>query len=466
MRSHPADYELVAPGSLPAVLSVLASQPGQWLPIAGGTDVMVQYGSGKLQARKLISIWNLPELRRIEVLPNELRIGAGCTYTDLRGHAIVGGEFPLLASAARWTGGIANQNRGTIGGNIVNASPAADSLPALLVYKAELILASVRGERRVPYSSFHTGYRKTNLASDELVRAVVLQRRFSEHFAYTRKIGARNAQAISKVCMAALGRIAEGSVSDVRIAMGSVAPVPLRLTKTERLLMGQRIDATLIAAARASTAAEIRPIDDVRSTARYRAAVAGNLVAEFLNQLSAVETKRANSGMGDVLARWNRVQPHAASEDILPCCGSKAWARGMADRRPIFDEATLLTACNEVWWALDEADWNEAFSSHPKIGEATPAQPMSARSAQWSGEEQRSVANADDSLTTMLAEGNRRYEDRFRRIFIVCATGRTPHEILAILERRLQNDEATELREAAEQQRQIAHIRLKKWLSA
>src|SRR6266403_1494621 len=130
---------------------ILAAHPGGWLPIAGGTDVMVQYAAGKLPARKLVSIWNLPELRRMEVLPDEIRIGAGCTYTELREHNVIAREFPLLASAARWTGGIANQNRGTLGGNIVNASPAADSLPALLVYEAELILVSRRGERRVPY---------------------------------------------------------------------------------------------------------------------------------------------------------------------------------------------------------------------------------------------------------------------------------------------------------------------------
>src|SRR6476646_4863022 len=161
MRSNPADYQLVAPASLQAVVSLLAAEPGAWLPIAGGTDVMVQYAAGKLAARKLVSIWDLPELRRMDVEANEIRIGAGCTYTDLREHKVVEREFPLLASAAGWTGGIANQNRGTLGGNIVNASPAADSLPALLAYEAELVLVSVRGERRVPYLDFHTGYKKT-----------------------------------------------------------------------------------------------------------------------------------------------------------------------------------------------------------------------------------------------------------------------------------------------------------------
>ena len=291
MRAHPAAYELVAPGTLPAVLSLLAEEPGAWLPIAGGTDVMVQYSAGTLPARKLVSIWNLPELRRIEVFPDEIQIGAGCTYTDFGHDEIVNQEFALLSRAAQWTGGIANQNRGTLGGNIVNASPAADSLPALLVYEAELILVSVRGERRVPYTSFHVNYRKTQLAPDELIRAICLKKRFSEYYAHARKVGARNAQAISKVCLAALGRLADGFVDDIRLAMGSVAPVPLRLPETERLVRGKKIDSQLAQLASAAAAVEVRPIDDIRSTARYRAAVAGNLVAEFLEQLSARGTK-------------------------------------------------------------------------------------------------------------------------------------------------------------------------------
>jgi len=289
MRSDPAEYEMVAPGSLSAVVSLLAQKPGEWLPIAGGTDVMVQYASGKLSSRKLVSLWNLPELRRIDVSDREISIGAGCTYTDLREHEIVEREFPLLASAASWTGGIANQNRGTLGGNIVNASPAADSLPALLVYEAELVLVSARGERRVKYVDFHTGYKKTLLAADELIRAVCLARRFAGYIAYSRKIGARNAQAISKVCVAALGRMAGGVVDDVRIAVGSVAPTPLRLRETERLLKGKLIDTELARRAREIAVSEIGAIDDIRSTAAYRRAVLGNLVADFLQKLSADE---------------------------------------------------------------------------------------------------------------------------------------------------------------------------------
>lgn len=287
MRSDPKDFELVSPGTLPAVVALLARSPGEWLPIAGGTDVMVQYAAGKLASRKLVSIWNLAELRSIEVLANEIRVGAGCTYSNIREAEVIGREFPMLVSAARWTGGIANQNRGTLGGNIVNASPAADSLPALLAYDAELILVSVRGERRIPYEGFHTGYKKTRLAPDELIQAVCLPRRFSGYVSYARKVGSRNAQAISKVCIAALGRMAGPTIEDVRIAVGSVAPTPMRLSETEFLLKGKVIDEALVASARKTAAAEIQPIDDIRSTARYRAAVAGNLVAEFLNLLRA-----------------------------------------------------------------------------------------------------------------------------------------------------------------------------------
>jgi CO/xanthine dehydrogenase FAD-binding subunit len=253
---------------------------------------MVQYAAGKLLAHKLVSVWNLPELRRVEILADKVRIGAGCTYTDLRRHEVVSREFSLLCSAASWTGGIANQNRGTLGGNIVNASPAGDSLPALLVYEAELILESARGERRVPYGDFHVEYRKTILGADELIRAVCLKRRFSGYYAHARKVGARNAQAISKVCLAALGKLADGVIADVRLAMGSVAPVPLRLPATEQILKGRPINSSLVEQARAAASSEIRPIDDMRSTARYRAAVAGNLVAEFLHCLSAAEAKK------------------------------------------------------------------------------------------------------------------------------------------------------------------------------
>lgn len=169
--------------------------------------------------------------------------------------------------------------------------------------------------------------------------------------------------------------------------------------------------------------------------------------------------------MNELLARWNRLTASEAAQEILPCCGSQAWARGMAARRPITDEATLLAACDEVWKNLREADWMEAFASHPRIGESHALSSATARSSAWSGAEQQSVGAADEQVKVALAEGNREYENRFHRIFIVCATGKSAPEILEILRRRLRNDDRTELHEAAEQQQQIAQIRLKKWLS-
>jgi len=291
MRSDPADYELVAPASLSAVTELLSGQPGAWTPIAGGTDLMVLYAAGKLPARKLVSLWNLPELRRIEVADGEIRIGAASTYTDLLNHEVVARDFPLLAAAARLTGAVANQNRGTLGGNIVNASPAADSLPALLVYDADLILVSARGERSVRYSDFHTGYKQTLLKKDELIRTICLSRRFALYVSYSRKVGARNAQAISKVCVAALGRLAGDVVDDIRIAVGSVAPIPLRLRQVEQCVQGSKLTPQLFRQASKVAMNEIQPIDDIRSTAAYRAAVVGNLVVELLQRLRSGEPR-------------------------------------------------------------------------------------------------------------------------------------------------------------------------------
>jgi len=170
--------------------------------------------------------------------------------------------------------------------------------------------------------------------------------------------------------------------------------------------------------------------------------------------------------MNDALARWNDLQFFEAAEEILPCCGSKAWARGVAARRPIHDEAALLTTCDEVWKELPESDWMEAFRSHPRIGESHASASALPQSVSWSKTEQQRVSAADDEVKRALAEGNRAYEQRFKRIFIVCASGKSAIEILEILRRRLRNDDKTELQEAAEEQRQIARIRLRKWISS
>jgi len=292
MRASPCEYNLVSPGNLHDVAALLAAEPGRWTPIAGGTDLMVLYASGKLAARNLISIWNLPELRGVEITANEVRIGAACTYSDLQKQEIVRSEFAMLARAASWTGGVANQNRGTLGGNIANASPAADSLPALLAYDATLELYSARGVRQVPYSEFHRGYKKHALAPDELIRTICLPKNTKGMISYCRKVGARNAQAISKVCIAGLARVTNGMIEEVRIGVGSVAPIPMRLRKTEQALLGRQVSLELIEKARRTVAEQIQPIDDIRSTAEYRGAVAANLVAEFVRTLCSEAGQR------------------------------------------------------------------------------------------------------------------------------------------------------------------------------
>jgi 2-oxo-4-hydroxy-4-carboxy-5-ureidoimidazoline decarboxylase len=168
--------------------------------------------------------------------------------------------------------------------------------------------------------------------------------------------------------------------------------------------------------------------------------------------------------MNEALARWNQLSIAEAESEIVACCGSRAWAREMARRRPLADETEMLTAADAIWGALNEADWTEAFRSHPRIGESSAEQPVHAQAAAWSAQEQRSVSTENDDTVTALAEGNREYERRFGWIFVVCATGKSGAEILKILRQRLHNDAPTELIEAAEQQRQITQIRLKTWL--
>jgi len=438
---------------------MLAGPRGSWAPIAGGTDLMVQYAAGKLASRKLIGLWKIREVRGIEATAGEIRIGAATTFTDLRENEIIRREFPLLAQVAGWVGGIANQNRGTLGGNIANASPAGDSLPALLAYDAELLLASARGSRRIPYREFHAGYKTTALSAGELIQSICLSRRFSGYSSYARKVGTRNAQAISKVCIAARARKAGDVLEDVRVAAGSVAPFPIRLLRIERMLEGKQLDRALINSAAQAAVAEVQPIDDIRSTARYRAAVLHNLVAEFLERLATPAEER-----NTVLQGWNVLPPDAAAAEILPCCGSNAWAHQMAMARPLANEAAVLSASDQTCNSLSEADWNEAFRSHPRLGQSTPGPSASARSAAWSAEEQQKIASADEAVKIEIAEANRQYERKFGCIFILCATGKSPAEILEILRRRLHNDSHTELREAAEQQRLITRIRLKKWL--
>lgn len=282
MRGSAADHLLIAPKHLHEVLEILAAEPGVWTPIAGGTEIMVAHAAGRLTAKKLVSLWGIPDLRFVKVNEDDIVIGANTTFRDLRENPTITEDLPLLARAASWIGSIANQNRATLGGNLVNGSPAADSSPALLAYDAEIEVVSIRGSRRVTYKEFHTGYKKNAMAPDELLFAVHVPRRFKHHRQYLRKVGTRRAMAISKVALGATALVVDDSIQEIRLAAASLAAYPTRLYRSEDVLRGKAITKTSIEESRAALLAEVVPIDDIRSTAEYRRKVAANLLEEFL----------------------------------------------------------------------------------------------------------------------------------------------------------------------------------------
>ena len=286
MRSYVPDYQLTTPTSLADVLALLAAEPGVWKPFAGGTDLMVLLEAGKLTHRNYVNIWNLDELRGIHANTDHVTLGALTTYTDVQDNPILQSEFPMLCQAAGETGGLAIQNRGTLGGNIVNSSPAADSPPALLAYDAEVELASTQGSRWLPYQGFHTGYKQMLIQPDELLTRIRLPRNTTGAKHYYRKVGTRKAQAISKVCFAALARLNDGRIEDARVIVGSVAPIVVRCLQTEAALRGRQPDAVTVRSAQASLLREISPIDDIRSTANYRLQVTLNLLGDFITTLN------------------------------------------------------------------------------------------------------------------------------------------------------------------------------------
>ena len=286
MRAYVPTYELKKPGTLQEALELIASDPAKWRPFAGGTDLMVLFESGKLEHRNFVSLWGLGELGGIDTQGDSVRIGALTTYTQIRTSSELAQHFPLLTEAARETGALAIQNRGTIGGNVANASPAADSPPALIAYDAEIELVGLQGKRRLPYVEFHTGYKTTVLRPGELVSAFWLKRPQGNWRSFYRKVGTRKAQAISKVCVAARARIEDGRVKEARVALGSVAPTVLRARAIENAVVNQLLTTETYQAAREAALECARPIDDIRSTALYRARVCGNVIVQWLEELA------------------------------------------------------------------------------------------------------------------------------------------------------------------------------------
>jgi CO/xanthine dehydrogenase FAD-binding subunit len=267
VKTAVAELDLKTATSLDQALATLHSESRT--PLAGATDLYVELNFGTLKPRRFLDLWALDELREISFRGDTLVIGSLTTFTALIRSPLVATHLPMLVEAARLVGGIQIQNRGTLGGNIANASPAGDSLPILAAVDAVLVLRSAESERRVPLTEFYTGYRKSVLRPDELITAVEVQP--VEGTQFFRKVGTRAALAISKVVMAGV----KGAVP--RIAFGSVAPMVLRARQTEQALAaGTHIEDVVRILER-----EIAPIDDLRSSAAYRRQVAGNLLRRF-----------------------------------------------------------------------------------------------------------------------------------------------------------------------------------------
>jgi xanthine dehydrogenase small subunit len=286
MRAALSTLEVARPRDLRHALALLHGSlaDGRLVPLAGGTDLFVSLNAGTVPGRRFLDLGGLSELRGVRAEREGLAIGALTTFAALRAHPGVRRRAPALAEAASTIGAWQVQCRATLGGNIGNASPAGDSLPVLLVHEAVVRALSVRGPRMVPATELFRGYRDLALEPDEIVGSVLLPRDRALPRAgwFFRKVGTRRAQSISKVVLAGMLRVSGGRVAEVRVALGSVAPVPVRARRAEQVLLGARPGARTSAAARAALLEDIAPIDDIRSDREYRTRVAGNLLEQFL----------------------------------------------------------------------------------------------------------------------------------------------------------------------------------------
>jgi xanthine dehydrogenase small subunit len=271
MQGLISNRTLLEPKNLADAVRMLRDD-GPLVPMAGCTDLYVSLNFGTLGATRFLNLWRLGGLRSIDERGGVLSIGALATYTEIIRSPLVRRRAPMLCAAAREVGGVQIQNRGTIGGNVANASPAGDTLPVLAAAEAIVVLLSAAGERRVPFTAFYTGYRTSVMRPDELVAALEVPRLRGRQ--WFRKVGTRAAQSISKVVMAG---VAPGGGEPPRVAFGSIAPTVVRVPRTEAAL-GR---GATMAEAQRTLLDEIAPIDDIRSTADYRRRVAANLLARF-----------------------------------------------------------------------------------------------------------------------------------------------------------------------------------------
>lgn len=270
----------VQPSNLAEALAALQDEGA--VAVAGCTDLMVVDHAQQREHARVVDLTGLSELRGIRETDAGLWIGAGTTFAELRRSPVVGAHFPVIAEMAATIGALQIQNRATVGGNIANASPAGDSLPVWLALGAEVEIASATSRRRVPYDEMHTGYRETALVPHELIVGLRLRIGSAADVQGFRKVGTRAAQAISKVVVALRTDREGDALHGLRIAAGSVAPTPVRLTAAESVVEGRSLTPELCAAAGLAAAREVSPIDDVRSTADYRRFVLARTVRRML----------------------------------------------------------------------------------------------------------------------------------------------------------------------------------------
>ncbi len=269
------------PTSLEDAVRLLGDPGLSAVAVAGCTDLLVvDHATGRTHAA-VVDLLRLPELRSIRLEGAGLSLGATCTFTDLRRDPLIARHVPVIAEMAATIGGWQIQNRATLGGNLANASPAGDSLPLLLALDAEIELLGTGGARKLPYDTFHLGYRKTALRPGEIITRVHVPIPAEGTRIFFRKVGTRAAQAISKVVVAFAARHEGDRCVQVRLAAGSVGPVPLRMRGAERVAEGVALSPALADAIAEAARADVSPIDDGRSTAKYRSHVLGNLVRRF-----------------------------------------------------------------------------------------------------------------------------------------------------------------------------------------
>jgi xanthine dehydrogenase small subunit len=277
-----------SPSTVQEALALKAEYGRDVTVLAGGTDLMVYIQARSVVPTRVLNLWGVAALRGVSLRDDALHIGALETYTDLINNPVVQECAPALVAASRTVGAIQIQNRGTLGGNLANASPAADTPPVLMACDARMVVTSAGGSREIAITDFFRGYKDMDLGADELITSIIVPAKAATHRDWFVKVGTRRAQAISKVVMGGRAtRAADGTLSDVGLSSGSVAATTIRMPAVEALMNGRAPDEALESEVRACAAAAVQPIDDIRSTADYRRKVVGNVAARFVRYLRA-----------------------------------------------------------------------------------------------------------------------------------------------------------------------------------